>query len=252
MTKYTFFFLLILAHVVGDFTLQSSKIVKSKNMYGRGYVYHILLVLLSYVVFTFFYFGLKWFVAIVIIVGAHAIIDYCKIKAGRSIITNVTGDSIALLSDQSLHLLFMLLAFYLLGPWSPHSMYIRIINRFMSHIQIMNALPNKLIFLSACYLFITRGGTVFVKTLNGGYRNEKAPAENRILIRGVTVGEVERIAIFTLFVFQMYVWVVAVMLVKIVAQYYLKKSEEKNFRSSLYSFALALLVGAVYNTIFIW
>ncbi|NIA23366.1 MAG: DUF3307 domain-containing protein [Proteobacteria bacterium] len=252
MTDFTFLFLLLLAHVIGDFTLQSSEIVKSKNQYGRGYLYHILIIFFSYIAFTFFYFSCKWIYAILIIVITHSIIDYLKIKIGRSKKITSTGNTIALIADQILHLSFMLFVFYLFRPWIPNQIYIKIVSEFFSHAQIINHLPDKFIFLSACYLFLTMGGTVFVKTFSGRYKNGIALSSKRYVTNGITIGETERIILFTLFILQLYIWAAVVIILKIVWQYYVKRSEERDFKGTLYSLGLALIVGAVYNTIFIW
>jgi len=252
MTEYTFLFLLLLAHVIGDFTLQSSKIVESKNRYGKGYLYHILIVFFSCTAFTFFFFSYKWIYAILIIIITHSIIDYLKIKINRSKKLSGIGDSIALLSDQLLHLLFMLLAFYLFKPWIPNPVYIKVLNKFVTPTQIINHLPDKFIFLSACYLFLTRGGTVFVKTFSGRYRHEITLKSAKNKMNGIIIGEIERIVLFTLFVLQMYIWAAIVIILKIAWQYYFCKPEERDFKGTLYSSGLALIVGAIYNTIFIW
>ena len=252
MTHLTFFYLLLFAHVIGDFTFQSSKIVKSKSNFGRGFLYHILIVSFSYIIITLPYASLKWLYALIIISTTHTIVDYLKIKLNKTRKLSLTQDTIALLTDQTLHFLFMLFAYYIFKPWNLNAMGVNLLHAIFSNEQIANLYPDKIIFIFASILFLTRGGTVFVKTFSGRYKNGTDLKNGKNICSGVIIGEIERITLFIFFILQMYIFVALVILVKFIAQYYMKPKEERDFKGTTYSFALALILGIIYNALFLW
>lgn len=146
------FWLLILAHLIADFPLQSDKVFALKLKYKWGLFPHIfihfitsLLVALPYLKYRNFW------IAIFCLVGAHFLLDWLKLIATKKIIR----DSLLIfLLDQLLHVFFIWLAcFRLFDIPSPE-----INNPFL----INYYLNNKIIFVLAGFIFSVFGGDVLI------------------------------------------------------------------------------------------
>jgi hypothetical protein len=250
MSENTFLYFMIIAHVLGDFTFQTSQIVKMKMKSNIGLFIHLIIVLFFYLLIGLFYFSPKYIFAISIIFISHYIIDYFKIVLGRK--HNISGvkASLSLIADQILHLFFMLLVFYALKPWVMNNLGYDFITAVFSKTQLGSNLPDKIIIFSAFIMLVTRGGTVFVKTFTGRFDNKIFNEKCKNYFDGVVIGEVERIIIFVLFILKLYIFVVFAIVLKLVYQRYCVKEEICDYKGTFYSVILAILLGTIYNFIF--
>ena len=106
------FWLLILAHFIADFPLQSDKIFALKSRYSWGVLPHIFISFITNLVIAFPYFGSNNFwIAMVFLAVVHFLLDWMKIV----LIQKWLGDSLfTFLFDQVLHLLSIWICCYYL------------------------------------------------------------------------------------------------------------------------------------------
>ncbi len=250
MSENTFLYFMIIAHVLGDFTFQTSGIVKKKMEGSVGLFIHLIIVLFFYLLIGFFYFSSKYILAILIVFISHYIIDYLKIVLGRRYNISGVKASLSLIADQILHLFFMLFVFYMFKPWIMNGWGYDFITFIFSKTQLDNNLLDKIIVFSSFVMFITRGGTVFVKTFTGRFDNKIYNKKCKNYFNGIVIGEIERIIIFVLFILKLYFLAVFVIVLKLVYQRYCIKEDTCDYKGTFYSVILAVLLGAIYNFIF--
>lgn len=135
----TLLYLLLIAHLLGDFILQPNSWVESKfnngiqstGLWKHIGVHAILLTILGFI-FPSYY------ISFIIIGVSHAIIDIIKIEFHK-IATTKTADIIAFILDQTAHLLIILL----------------VLNYTQDFIDWKAFIDSKIILISLGYLFIT-------------------------------------------------------------------------------------------------
>jgi hypothetical protein len=112
------FWLLILAHFIADFPLQSDKIFALKSKYSWGVLPHIFISFMTNLVVAFPYVGFKKFwLAILFLAISHFLLDWLKVLLTKKLL----NDSIfTFLLDQILHIFFIwICCFYLFDIPSP-------------------------------------------------------------------------------------------------------------------------------------
>jgi len=112
MINNEFFLFFILAHLIGDYVLQTDKIALKKSQGIQGVAVHTLLVCLSQLVLLA-YFGVKGIVAALLGAGIHFLIDCLKLALGKRL------GKIELLYyfiDQGLHLSVIWLLTVIFAP----------------------------------------------------------------------------------------------------------------------------------------
>lgn len=82
MLNNEFLLLFILAHLTGDYALQTDKIAKWKSQGIKGILIHVLMVCLAQLVFLSF-FGIRGIAAALIGTVIHFLIDYMKLSLGE-------------------------------------------------------------------------------------------------------------------------------------------------------------------------
>ncbi|MDZ7331666.1 MAG: DUF3307 domain-containing protein [candidate division KSB1 bacterium] len=104
------FWLLLLAHFIADFPLQSDKIFALKSKYKWGLLPHIFISLITNIIIAFPFLEFANFrLAILFLFGIHFILDWMKLVLTR----NVLNDSVfVFLVDQILHIFFIWLTCY--------------------------------------------------------------------------------------------------------------------------------------------
>jgi len=113
------FWLLILAHFIADFPLQSDKIFALKSKHSWGLLPHIFISFMTNLVVAFPYTGFKSFwAAILFLAIIHFLLDWLKIFLTQ----NLVSDSMfTFLLDQILHVLFIWIScFYLFDVPRPN------------------------------------------------------------------------------------------------------------------------------------
>ncbi len=113
----TLLILLLIAHFLGDFALQSNAWVKDKKAKGiksQGFWMHILTHAILLFLIGIFY-PTAWWVLLIILIG-HILIDGWKTTYLRQNHKNKLSNSSLFLIDQTLHLLLIFGAYFLYAP----------------------------------------------------------------------------------------------------------------------------------------
>jgi len=112
------FWLLLLAHFIADFPLQSDKIFALKSKYKWGVLPHIFISFITNLIVAFPYLGFKNFwLAVLFLVGIHFFLDWSKILLTKKFLND---SMLIFLFDQILHIFFIwLTCFYLFDIPSP-------------------------------------------------------------------------------------------------------------------------------------
>jgi hypothetical protein len=106
------FWLLLLAHFIADFPLQSDKIFALKSKYKWGVLPHIFISFIANLVVAFPYLGFKnfWY-AVLFLVSIHFLLDWLKIVLTKRFLSD---SMFIFLLDQMFHIFFIwLTCFYL-------------------------------------------------------------------------------------------------------------------------------------------
>lgn len=136
MINNSFFSIFILAHLVGDFVLQTDKIAKEKASSIKGIIKHSIIVFLVQV-FLLSIFGIKGLISGIISGFAHFFIDYMKYYINKKgLLKNM--QSIYFLIDQAIHVILIYILVISLGRGLEYN-YFQCINyvNFISFIIIL-------------------------------------------------------------------------------------------------------------------
>lgn len=255
----TFFWLLLLAHGVADFILQSNSIsmAKCKNQW-QGYVRHGLAVLLCTFAALHFFGWLTALAAAGLITGVHLLLDWLK-NTGRAVGARLFKTSArpgmpGLLLDQALHVLSLLWVWYILDrPVNAavagfYSKVLSPVNSLQPDWHLERVVP-----VLAIYVLVAFGGAVLVRMgldqlvaqeeLQGTSGNSGASA-------GKYIGILERVLITTLAATGNISAIGFVFTAKSIARYSElsdRKFAEYYLIGTLVSFLLALVGGIILN-----
>lgn len=108
----SFIWLFILAHLIGDFVLQTNKVAKMKAESQKGLILHFCLITGAQMLILGIYYGSLGLVAAIVIGLIHWLIDYVKIKHT----SDFKYQSIYFLLDQAMHIITIILIAWLLDP----------------------------------------------------------------------------------------------------------------------------------------
>lgn len=145
------FWLLLLAHFIADFPLQSDKIFALKSKYKWGILPHISISLITNLVIAFPYLSFKNFwLAVLFLVSVHFCLDWLKIRSTRKVLS----DSVFIfLLDQLFHIFFIwLTCYYLFDIPSPN-----VTNQFIARYYLNNQI---LLTLNGLVFSIFGGGVI--------------------------------------------------------------------------------------------
>jgi len=233
----TLFFKLLLAHLIGDFFLQTTRMVNSKehNKIKSPYLYlhcliHILLTLLITWDLSFWPYAL--FIGL-----SHFIIDAAKLYLQRP-----HWRVASFLVDQFLHLLILITIslFY---------------NKAYLTIDMDLLFDNQKLFFYTCLLFLTTPCSIFIKTAISSWSPqnfEEQTANGSLQNAGKWIGNLERLLVFIFVVLGRWEAVGFLLAAKSIFRFGdLKNGEDRRLTEyvligTLLSFGIAILTGIVY------
>ncbi len=200
--------LLLIAHILGDFIFQSSKLAQKKTERIKYFIIHSLIY--SLMIFL----ALMWFAPIgrvilifAIIVILHAVIDMGHILIKKNINKrnrlNKNKEFIAFLIDQSLHILIILISSYFIHDMN--ELGISLINYITQNTGITQI--ENILIISLLYLLCTTPAAIFIRhifkifslqekdVLIGTSINDN---KDEFIRSGYLIGVLERIIMLTL------------------------------------------------------
>lgn len=142
MTEFLLVFLL--AHLIGDFVLQTDKIAQLKSKGLKGLSFHCAVIFVIQIVFMSL-FGFKGVLAAIIVGIIHFLIDYLKLKLK--------------------HFVNKIQAIYFLLDQAVHFLIIYLVSLFLSNLMLINIDISIYIKYSTAIINVTYVSSVFVKIL---------------------------------------------------------------------------------------
>jgi hypothetical protein len=248
------FLLLVLAHLIADFPLQTENIAAAKCRGDRrGYLKHGVIHIVLLILLTHAYFSAGLVFLWLVLPPAHILLDLLK---NRLVRPEHPADAFAFLLDQVLHLLLLFLAWQWISaePCAPVSALYGTLytdsGRLLSSVFFRGADRFVLLLTAAVYGYVLVGGAVFIrKILNqkplrlpageGGRFSDTQQA-------GRYIGILERAIILTLTLSGAYTSIAFVLTAKSIARY--KELENRDFAEyylvgTLLSALIAILGG---------
>lgn len=248
--------LLILAHVLADFPLQTSKISEGKEVSFLALIKHLVVVFLTALVLTACFFSPGLLLVILGMTVLHGIIDYFKIYLSRKKKGNYNLELFLL--DQLLHLLVI----FLLVPLIEVRInldFLAVIDRiavFYDWFYYLNLKRVGFIALAAAVLiFNFKGGTIIVRSTLQKYKSEFYGRGDK----GKAIGNLERLLIILFVVLEYYSLVGLLFTAKSLIRFKeIEKGAEEGFVEyyligSFVSILLAVVSGSIINVFkFLW
>ncbi len=246
------FLLALIAHFIGDFILQTERIIAEKCTYKiRGFLKHFLMIMLLTFIATHYY-GIKQALIYSLLIGlTHLAVDGVKVllEEGKSGGTKL----IFFLIDQALHLILLLIftCFFNTTTIDPavSAFYQRlfrpeVIPVLAGKSRIITLDLEKVLWVVSIYLSAIFGGTVLITRILGWLTNR--PQEERVQRLGRAIGVMERLILITLVVTDAISAMGFVLAAKSLARY--KELNDREFAEyylvgTLASFSLALFAG---------
>ncbi|QTL99691.1 DUF3307 domain-containing protein [Iocasia frigidifontis] len=249
--------LLILAHVLADFSFQTEKLSKNKQLSFLALMKHLLIVFLTSLILTFYYFSEQLLFVILTITLFHGIIDYCKIYltwklAERKAKTGNYKLEIFIV-DQILHILVILLTvplFTLQGNLYLALMY----NDLKDIFQWLGVFNTSRVFFitiaASVVIFNFKGSTIITRAVLEKYKSDI----NNKAGKGKAIGNLERLLIILFVILENYSLIGLLFTAKSLIRF--KEIEEKKvgegfveyyLLGSITSIFLAVLTGSIIN-----
>ena len=201
--------LLILAHVLADFSFQTKKIAKRKKEEIRYLIKHLLIVLLASLFLTVPFFGLRLLI-IVIVTGVtlfHGIIDQLKIYLLNSSFYEKIKNHYELeifLVDQVLHILSIFFVISFFPGIQTYNFNIILHRNILTGFLNIHYINQNLISISALVLAILifnfKGSTIIVRSVLKRYNTDVGKSGDK----GEAIGNLERLLITFFIILESY------------------------------------------------
>lgn len=232
----TLVLLLLLAHILGDFVFQPDSWVadKRQKLYRSAYLYlHMLVHFIALLVLLKFNFG--YWKAIVLITSSHLVIDLIKLSLERKM-----NNKLLFLLDQLAHIAIILWAAFLYEPFK------------LSFAWLYSP---KVLLLLISILSATFVAAIIVKQLLNSWHFEEQSKEESLANAGKYIGMLERLFVFGFIVLNQWAAIGFLIAAKSIFRFSdLSRAKDRKLTEyilvgTLLSFALAIVVGLLYNYI---
>ena len=239
--------LLILAHVVGDFYLQTSRSIKSKSSQGaktsilanlRHAASHTLLALIVLLFTSSFEFTLIW--ASLVIGGTHFVIDLIK-----SHLPKCKGSLLCFNVDQLLHFIVILSVWaYLFGYFA-----------FINVDTLRHAITLEFVAITLSYLLISKPTSIVIQfvlkpwRLSNNTDSYSQGSEESLEKAGSLIGILERFIILTLILMNQFTAIGFVIAAKSILRFKDESKHEYVLLGTVTSLSIVLLIGLITQSI---
>lgn len=212
-------YILLIAHLVGDFFLQSSVMAEKKKKEFKFLFIHSIIYSAVFLVVCFIFLKPGYAaLAMSVISVTHFIIDFVRIKI-NSKINNHTTDFISFIVDQILHL-GVIVAVYILMELSIH-------NNSMFGMCVQYSGFNKFVLYGLLFTVLLNPASVFIKNLFIFLFNNENDKSTTGMNAGSLIGKLERVITAILLLCNQYAVIGLVLTAKSIARF--RQLEEKDF-----------------------
>lgn len=247
--------LLILAHVLADFSFQTEKLSRNKQLFFLALMKHLFIVFLTSLVLTFYYFSERLLFVILTITLFHGIIDYCKIYLTRKLAERKTGNYKLeiFIVDQILHILVILLTAPLF-IWQGNLHLALMYNDLKDIFQWLRVFNTSRVFFitiaASVVIFNFKGSTIITRAVLEKYKSDI----NNKAGKGKAIGNLERLLIILFVILENYSLIGLLFTAKSLIRF--KEIEERKvgegfveyyLLGSITSIFLAVLTGSIIN-----
>jgi len=214
------FLIFLVAHVLGDFFLQSDKLAQRKQTNFRYILLHSLLYLIVFIVFTLPFWSISLILAAVILSVSHFIIDSCKF-----VYSIKKKDASMYFIDQAMHIGCIIIAttFYCIYKGAQPSL-IPVINNLLT---MVIGDSEALLPWIGLILLVLKPANITIKQLTANYGSAVNSIEEKKSV-GALIGSLERLIVVLLISVGQYAAIGLILTAKSVARYN-KISEDKQF-----------------------
>lgn len=236
----------LLAHLIGDFILQSSKSTRSKSAKGIRSAHQYLHAFIVFVVAWFFSFSVDFWIVALCIGLSHLLVDLSKSavkillrQSARSYETKALIMRYAFVADQLLHCLFIYFFVYLYVAKQG------MLPEFISRI------PSDILLIVVAFVICLKPSNVFIQTILTSYSlipSNQDLRKNRELERaGRLIGNIERCLALLFTIIGQYTAIGFIIAAKTVLRY--KEGDvmktEYVLIGTLLSFGIAIVLGII-------
>lgn len=243
MTMTITILLFLIAHIIADFYLQSTRLANDKQEYIGALVQHIIIYSVVMLIFGALFWDLTYLLLALSLAAVHALIDYCKFLYSRNRQLTKANHIQLFMFDQALHVLTI----------------IGLITIFYHSFTLESAWFNDVVsFINTTYLFSAKvalqwilavllsikPASIVVKMSLGYFEPKELQKDNPGIIQaGEFIGILERLIILVLLATGSYAAIGFVLTAKSIARYN-KIAEEPKF-------AEYYLIGTLVSTLFV-
>lgn len=192
--------LLILAHILSDFTFQSKNTSENKRESNFSLLKHGIIVFVISYILTIYYFSLSHFFIIILLSLLHVAIDYTKIR----LIEKFNNHNLELfIFDQLLHFLIIFIIIPFLNP-APNPELLVFFKKLTDIYLFLGSLTEaKISFLLitlSVIIFNFKAATILVRETLSKYKSNISREGDK----GEAIGNLERLLIIVFIVFEYY------------------------------------------------
>ncbi|TDO91997.1 uncharacterized protein DUF3307 [Halanaerobium saccharolyticum] len=192
--------LLILAHILADFTFQSNNTSRDKRKSNFALLKHGIIVFVISYILTIYYFSLSHFLMILLLSLLHVVIDYTK---NRLIDKLGTFNLEIFILDQLLHFLVIFIIIPLFNP-APNlallAFFKNITNIYSSLGSLTEAKMSFLLITLSVIIFNFKAATILVRKTLSKYKSNISREGDK----GEAIGNLERVLIIIFMFFEYY------------------------------------------------
>ncbi|RAK04163.1 uncharacterized protein DUF3307 [Halanaerobium saccharolyticum] len=192
--------LLILAHILSDFTFQSENTSKNKRKSNFTLLKHGIIVFVISYILTIYYFSLSYFFMILFLSLLHIAVDYIKVRLTDKL-SNYSLELI--ISDQLLHLLVIFIITPFFNPVSNPELlafFKELTNIYPALASLTEAKISFLLITLTVIIFNFKAATILVRETLSKYKSNITREGDK----GEAIGNLERLLIIVFIFFEYY------------------------------------------------
>ncbi|MFW6022479.1 MAG: DUF3307 domain-containing protein [Halanaerobiaceae bacterium] len=186
--------LLVLSHILADFTFQNKDLAEGKQKYFLKLLKHILIYFILSVILTIFYFNIKLIIILLSITVIHGLIDYFKILFEQAFNRRYSLEFF--LFDQLLHITVLIAVYPFVSEFKLNIIFQIIYDFLINFYPILGRLTavhiHSFIIIVIILIFNFKASNIIVNKVLIKYR---ADFKNKEASKGTAIGNLERLLV---------------------------------------------------------